>query len=109
MHELARCFAPKDQLYLKDVTDGIWAAQHDQACPGENVRRTGAPQLAANVWLFGKIDRLADPYDNRHLREPWKDIYRAEKGRLPVNADKRFRQIAHLYADKIVQRRKPIH
>jgi hypothetical protein len=69
------------------------------------LRGPGAPQLQANANLLEKMRALPDPRRYTHLREGWKEDYLAEKGKLPVNWEKRFRQAAEHCIHQILDER----
>ena len=67
--------------------------------------RPGAPLLACNVWLEDQIGSLSDLSHYDHLYWPWRERYRALRGRDPVDPKRSFLMAVKGCLDRLAARR----
>lgn len=78
-----------------DVSMGAAGAPAEPLTPQPAVRRkSGAPQLHCNVWLYNQLRVLPDPRQCSHLKPHWRELYLEEVGMKPEDWDKSFRAAA---------------
>ncbi len=109
MPELAAATVTYGYDHLYDIADEVntLATARLVAPPPQPAqrRKSGAPPLDCNVWLYETMCAMPDPRAYGHLRPEWQERYLQQMGVEPAGWDKSFREAARHYLHRILRER----